>query len=64
MAIESIRFSVIIGAYQTNAWFFRQSIESAKALEWKNMEIQVLDACPDSGRSRSRCLRTTTGLST
>ena len=49
MAIESIRFSVIIGAYQTNAWFFRQSIESAKALQWKNMEIQVLDACPEAG---------------
>lgn len=48
MAIESIRFSVVIGAYQTDAWYFKQSIESAKALDWKNMEIQVLDACPEA----------------
>jgi len=49
MAIESIRFSVIIGAYQTAAWYFKESLESAKALEWRNMEIQVLDACPEAG---------------
>lgn len=49
MAIERVRFSVVIGAFQTNSWYFRQSIESAKALDWKNMEIQVLDACPEAG---------------
>ena len=49
MAIESIRFSVIIGVYQRISWFFRPCVESAKALEWKNMERQLLDACPEAG---------------
>ena len=49
MQLEKIRFSIIIGAYETNAIFFRQAIESAVALRWKNLEIHVLDACPGAG---------------
>lgn len=49
MQLEKIRFSIIIGAYQTNAIFFRQAIASAEAVRWKNLEIHVLDACPGAG---------------
>lgn len=49
MQMERIRFSVIIGAFATNAYFFREAAESAKALKWNNIEIQVLDACPEAG---------------
>lgn len=49
MQLEKIRFSIIIGAYETNAVFFRQAIASAEAIKWKNLEICVCDACPDAG---------------
>lgn len=40
---------MIIGAFQTDAWFFAQAAKSAQELKWKNLEIQVLDACPEAG---------------
>ncbi|MGN8773244.1 glycosyltransferase family 2 protein [Candidatus Weimeria sp. HCP3S3_B5] len=49
MELERIRFSIIIGAYETNAVFFRQGLSSACAIKWKNLEIHVLDACPGAG---------------
>lgn len=49
MKMEEIRFSVIIGAYETNQLFFKQVLESVCQIGWRNMEIQVMDACPGAG---------------
>jgi hypothetical protein len=47
--MEDIRYSIIIGAYETNQLFFKQVLESVRQIAWRNMEIQVMDACPGAG---------------
>ena len=49
MKMEDIRYSVVIGAYETNQLFFKQVLESVYRIGWRNMEIQVMDACPHAG---------------